>query len=473
MSGAYGSFYGSIESDPPELIAGPDILFFKISAFVNSLCYSIAVPSVAPFIVLELSGSAWHLAAAVSLHNIGHILGVPLLRAFYRSAASIVGVRFVFLVIITLGLFGSLTYSFATCLGSIEVALLGRFIQGFWLSGQREVEHCYIEDTTSSASRLRAAASGTGFYGMLGLLIGPILGACIGEFQGDFFQFALGADQASTSMVINTYNAPGLVCAAVCVLMVPLIICSSALSTSLLRQRRELDRRQQRVSYLDNKFNALPLSTELTQYHHGHLGSSNMGSSNIGSSNMGSVNTAHSTGSMAGGSTGFGRHQAGSRRVGGRSSSSEMFLQRPFDYDYANELGLSPELLRPISPHDHGPRKGGSGTEVFDLGASSMEGSGGAGWFLPWQQAGQRQGEEYASWEERDACEEKAEEREQEEKAEEREHDPRQPHETEWSRQQAQPSFVAQLLCFVLVCTQTHTLAVLETAVPPLAASQV
>eukprot|EP00935_MAST-01C_sp_MAST-1C-sp1_P000412 g412.t1 len=189
----------------------------------------------------------------------------------------------------------------------------------------------------------------------------------------------------------------------------------------------------------------------------------------------------------------------------------------PKDYNFADKLGLNRDLLAPMGDADgeHGSAGGGGGsraTQVFDLGAGLRLDGGlvDADWLWRWQGQQQKQTAKGKGHEDEDEDEDEDEEKEDFYDEDEvtsqvysshgHSHDPELDHyqlaiETppplrptatmhpsssadaaaaaaaQQQQQQQQPGVLAQTLCFVLVSTQTHTLAVIETVVPPLAAS--
>ena len=125
----------------------PWLMPFLVNIFLAYASYSIVQPSLAPYLI-QIGIPESYLPWTIFMYNIGGVFG-SVMGLFYDYATRICkvegrGAKISLLLCPLIGLVGSALYACAGWLDDVNVAkwliLIGRFLVGFWRSGQTSVE---------------------------------------------------------------------------------------------------------------------------------------------------------------------------------------------------------------------------------------------------------------------------------------------------------------------------------------------
>lgn len=135
-------------SSQPNKREHPWLIPFLVNLFLANASYTIVQPSLAPYL-LQIGIPESYLPWTIFMYNIGSVVGSAM-GLFYDYATGICivegrGAKISLLICPMVGLVGSALYASAGWIGDVDVAkwfiLSGRFLIGFWRSGQASVEH--------------------------------------------------------------------------------------------------------------------------------------------------------------------------------------------------------------------------------------------------------------------------------------------------------------------------------------------
>jgi len=133
--------------------------------FLSSICFSIVLPSIWPFL-RSLGGNKWMLGWAVAVNSCGSLIASPLFGYWgdRRSTKEVIALSLVVMIA------GNIMYSLAT---DQYILLAGRFIVGV-ASANAAVSQTYLSYTSTPENRTKIMALNSACT-VLGFIIGPAL----------------------------------------------------------------------------------------------------------------------------------------------------------------------------------------------------------------------------------------------------------------------------------------------------------
>jgi ceroid-lipofuscinosis MFS transporter 7 len=175
-----------------------NLFFFNV--FFACVSFSIIMPSLSPYLERCGSTSPQYLAQVVAIYSIGEMVGSLLFGYIYNVCtrrSRTFGPKFVMLLSVGTGVFGSFLYIAADIFTNPALALYGRFLQGLWTGGQQSVEQAYLAYAALPGERTELT-SRLGTFAVLGFILGPAFGAVFTSLDVHILGFHLDA-----------YTAPG------------------------------------------------------------------------------------------------------------------------------------------------------------------------------------------------------------------------------------------------------------------------
>eukprot|EP00956_Cyclotella_meneghiniana_P042414 scaffold248450_cov41-Cyclotella_meneghiniana.AAC.1 len=168
----------------------PWLMPFLVNIFLAYASYSIVQPSLAPYLI-QIGIPESYLPWTIFMYNIGGVFG-SVMGLFYDYATRICkvegrGAKISLLLCPLIGLVGSALYACAGWLDDVNVAkwliLIGRFLVGFWRSGQTSVEQAYLSTAVEPSVKTEYTAK-LGTSAVLGTVMGPSVGALTSQILG-------------------------------------------------------------------------------------------------------------------------------------------------------------------------------------------------------------------------------------------------------------------------------------------------